>query len=157
MECVLLQARSSGCVYRLGPELEVPGYGCEDHFLEADTVSHSWEVLLHIVQSGHTDGIVVDLGMPVLHKGVRYNCRVTLLDKKVLLIRPKLHLADDGNYREGRYFSTWKRFGEVERYRYVQTCSRTCVPTLPEEQQRCSKHTGGVVDMQLSVFAVQTA
>lgn len=108
-------------MYRLGPELEVPGYGCEDHFLEADTVSHSWEVLVDLVQSGHTDGIVVDLGMPVLHKSVRYNCRVILLDRKVLFIRPKLHLADDGNYREGRYFSTWKRFGEVEQYRSVLT------------------------------------
>lgn len=34
--------------------------------------------------------------------GVMYNCRVILLNKKVLLIRPKLHLANDGNYRETR-------------------------------------------------------
>lgn len=34
--------------------------------------------------------------------GVMYNCRVLLLDGKVLLIRPKLHLANDGNYRETR-------------------------------------------------------
>jgi predicted amidohydrolase len=34
--------------------------------------------------------------------GVLYNCRVLLLDGKVLLIRPKLHLANDGNYRETR-------------------------------------------------------
>lgn len=30
---------------QVGPELEVPGYGCEDHFLELDTVEHSWEAL----------------------------------------------------------------------------------------------------------------
>lgn len=107
----------SGCSYRLGPELEVPGYGCEDHFLEADTVNHSWEVLVSLVQSGHTDDIVVDLGMPVLHKGVRYNCRVILLNRKILHIRPKLHLADDGNYREGRYFSSWKRGCVMEQFR----------------------------------------
>lgn len=35
--------------------------------------------------------------------GVLYNCRVLLLDSKVLLIRPKLHLANDGNYRETRW------------------------------------------------------
>jgi NAD+ synthase (glutamine-hydrolysing) len=29
----------------VGPELEVCGYGCEDHFLELDTVEHAWEVL----------------------------------------------------------------------------------------------------------------
>ena len=34
--------------------------------------------------------------------GVMYNCRVILLNRKVLLIRPKLHLANDGNYRETR-------------------------------------------------------
>lgn len=30
---------------QVGPELEVCGYGCEDHFNELDTVEHSWEVL----------------------------------------------------------------------------------------------------------------
>jgi hypothetical protein len=30
---------------QVGPELEVCGYGCEDHFFELDTVSHSWEAL----------------------------------------------------------------------------------------------------------------
>lgn len=28
---------------------------------------------------------------------------------QILLIRPKLHLANDGNYREPRYFATWKQ------------------------------------------------
>ncbi len=30
---------------QVGPELEIPGYGCEDHFLELDTIEHSWECL----------------------------------------------------------------------------------------------------------------
>eukprot|EP00624_Nannochloropsis_granulata_P002499 evm.model.NODE_22584_length_7007_cov_26.267733.3 len=47
--------------------------------------------------------------MPILHHGVRYNCRVFLLNSKILLIRPKLFLADDGNYREGRYFTPYKQ------------------------------------------------
>ncbi len=36
---------------QVGPELEIPGYGCEDHFLEMDTVEHSWECLA--VRIGH--------------------------------------------------------------------------------------------------------
>ena len=32
-------AKDSGARYRLGPELEIPGYGCEDAFLEDDTFS----------------------------------------------------------------------------------------------------------------------
>ena len=34
-------AKQAGAVIRLGPELEVTGYGCEDHFLELDSVSHA--------------------------------------------------------------------------------------------------------------------
>ena len=31
-----------------------------------------------------------------------YNCRVFILDGQVLLIRPKMAMANDGNYRESR-------------------------------------------------------
>lgn len=44
-------------------------------------------------------GIMVDVGLPVIHNGVRYNCRAFLLNRRVVLLRPKLILADDGNYR----------------------------------------------------------
>ena len=47
-------ARANGCRVRVGPELEIPGYGCEDHFLELDTVEHSWQVLGEILLSGLT-------------------------------------------------------------------------------------------------------
>ena len=45
--------------------------------------------------------------MPLLHHGVRYNCRVLALHRQILLIRPKLALADSGNYRESRYFAAY--------------------------------------------------
>lgn len=45
--------------------------------------------------------------------GVMYNCRVFLYNGQLLLIRPKLYLANDGNYREPRYFAGWKRRGQV--------------------------------------------
>ena len=54
-----------------------------------------------------TDGILCDIGCPVLHNGARYNCRVFCLDRKILLIRPKTYSADDGNYHERRYFTSW--------------------------------------------------
>ena len=82
-----------------GPELEIPGYGCEDHFAENDTLEHCWECLAELIRGGHSSGIVCDLGMPVMLGSVRYNCRVYLLDGRLLLIRPKISLADDGNYR----------------------------------------------------------
>jgi tellurite resistance protein TerC len=32
-----------------------------------------------------------------------------VLDRRVVLIRPKMDLADDGNYRESRWFTAWPR------------------------------------------------
>ena len=54
-----------------------------------------------LVRDGFTDGIVCDVGLPIMHRGVRYNCRLFLLNGKLLLLRPKQNLADDGNYRQG--------------------------------------------------------
>lgn len=38
----LQQAKNEKVTFRTGPELEISGYGCEDHFLENDTLSHSY-------------------------------------------------------------------------------------------------------------------
>ena len=109
-------AKALGARYRLGPELEITGYSCEDHFLELDTLLHSWESLACILEGGYTDGILCDIGMPVMHKNVRYNCRVFVLNGEILLIRPKMVLASDGNYREHRWFTAWERGWMTESY-----------------------------------------
>ena len=125
-------AKEKGARYRVGPELELPGYGCEDHFLELDTIQHSWECLCEILCTDLTEDIVCDIGMPVLHCGVRYNCRVFVLGRKIILIRPKLHLANDGNYRETRWFSAWDQKKKVEQLRLpsnvVAVTGQTRVP-----------------------------
>lgn len=103
-----VRAREAGACYRLGPELEVTGYGCEDHFFESDTLEHAWESLSALLHRGATDdGLLCDFGMPVYHRGVRYNCRVLALHRKILLVRPKTALADGGNYRESRWFTAY--------------------------------------------------
>lgn len=111
----IVQARRAGARLRLGPELEVTGYGCEDHFFEPDTFAHAWESIASLLASEtDTKDMLVDIGAPVLHHGVSYNCRVLLLNQEVVLVRPKMHLADDGNYREPRWFRAWSRRRAVE-------------------------------------------
>jgi NAD+ synthase (glutamine-hydrolysing) len=107
-------AKERGAAVRVGPELEIPGYGCLDHFLEGDTVLHSWEVLANILSSDKTADILCDIGMPVMHKNVIYNCRVIVHNRQILLIRPKMWLANDGNYRELRYFTPWQKHRQWE-------------------------------------------
>ncbi|XP_047341843.1 glutamine-dependent NAD(+) synthetase isoform X2 [Impatiens glandulifera] len=108
------RAKEAGAVIRLGPELEITGYGCEDHFLELDTVSHAWDCLDDILLGDWTDGILCSFGMPVIRGSERYNCQVLCLNRKIIMIRPKMWLANDGNYRELRWFTAWKRKELVE-------------------------------------------
>lgn len=107
-------AKQKGARYRLGPELEIPGYGCQDAFLEGDTLRHSWEVMAELLKGELTNDIICDIGMPIMHKNVRYNCRVLVLNGKILQIRPKMILANDGNYREPRWFAAWQKPRTVE-------------------------------------------
>ncbi|XP_070421865.1 glutamine-dependent NAD(+) synthetase isoform X1 [Equus przewalskii] len=109
-------AKHKGARYRLGPELEICGYGCWDHYYESDTLLHSLQVLAALLESTVTRDIICDVGMPVMHRNVRYNCRVIFLNRRILLIRPKMALANEGNYRELRWFTPWSRSRQTEEY-----------------------------------------
>ncbi|XP_069865777.1 glutamine-dependent NAD(+) synthetase isoform X2 [Dipodomys merriami] len=54
--------------------------------------------------------------MPVMHRNVRYNCRVIFLNRRILLIRPKTALANQANYRELRWFTPWARSRQTEEH-----------------------------------------
>ena len=110
------EAKRLGATYRIGPELEISGYGCEDHFFELDTVRHSWQTLGEILKDHElTKDILCDFGMPVHHKNTLYNCRVHCLNQKIILIRPKMFLAGGNNYREARWFASWNK-SEIEQF-----------------------------------------
>ena len=125
-------AKAQGSRFRTGPELELTGYGCEDHFLESDTTAHAWESLAALLEGDATRDFLVDVGLPLRHCGVLYNARAFCLNGRVLLLRPKMSLAEDGNYREGRYFSPWNRARGLEAFTMP-----ACVACLPAAQARC--------------------
>jgi len=95
-------AKEKKATLRTGPELEIPGYGCLDHHLEGDTFLHSWEVLADILADPVCKDMLIDVGMGVRHRNVRYNCRILCTYKRIYLIRPKMSLANDNLYRETR-------------------------------------------------------
>jgi NAD+ synthase (glutamine-hydrolysing) len=101
----IIEAKRRGAKYRVGPELEICGYGCLDHYLETDLYEHTMDMIFEIMNDRQLDDILIDIGAPIMHRSLRYNCRVILLNGRILLIRPKLYLANDGNYREMRYFT----------------------------------------------------
>lgn len=128
----ITKAKEAGANIRLGPELEITGYGCEDHFLELDTVSHAWECLKELLVGDWTDDILCSFGMPIIKDSERYNCQVLCLNRKIIMIRPKLWLANDGNYRELRWFTAWKQTDHLEDFLLppeISEClSQTTVP-----------------------------
>ncbi|EPB74390.1 hydrolase, carbon-nitrogen family [Ancylostoma ceylanicum] len=104
------EAYNTGARLRLGPELEIPGYGCADHFFEIDTEVHSWEILKEIVDNSKKwPELLIVTGMPVRHRMLLYNCLVSVLNGKILMIRPKMVLCDDDIYRESRWFERWSK------------------------------------------------
>ncbi|XP_073305879.1 glutamine-dependent NAD(+) synthetase [Primulina huaijiensis] len=126
------RAKRAGAVIRLGPELEITGYGCEDHFLELDTVTHGWECLKELLLGDWTDDLLCSFGMPVIKGSERYNCQVLCLNRKIVMIRPKMWLANDGNYRELRWFTAWKQKEQLEDFLLPndisEALSQTVVP-----------------------------
>jgi NAD+ synthase (glutamine-hydrolysing) len=138
------QAKEAGATYRLGPELEICGYGCEDHFLEADTIDHSWQSLVILLtQTDATMWMICDFGMPLLgNDGCRYNCRVVCHNRRILWIRPKTFMADDGNYRESRYFTAYEDPGGSE-----NTVVMFSLPVWVRDQLK----QGGILDHSSSV------
>lgn len=68
------QAKALGARYRLGPELELCGYGCEDHFLEHDTFLHCDQSLAALL-SVSTWG---SMGRGVMVYFVRRECGVVI-------------------------------------------------------------------------------
>ena len=56
-------AKARGARYRLGPELEICGFSCEEHFLEMDMYMHCDQSLAAILQSDLTDDLLCDIGI----------------------------------------------------------------------------------------------
>lgn len=124
-------ARAAGASIILTPELCIPGYGLLDHWLENDVYAHSWAIAAEILSREDCQDIIIDLGLPIQHRGCSYNARLIALNGEVLAIRPKLDLCNDGNFREMRYFTAWPR-GRVDDYALPEV-----IQELSLKQKRC--------------------
>ncbi|KAL2902943.1 Glutamine-dependent NAD(+) synthetase [Bienertia sinuspersici] len=59
--------------------------------------------------------------MPVVRGSERYSCQVLCMNRKIIMIRPKTCLANDGNYREPRWFTAWKQKDQMVEFRLPPT------------------------------------
>lgn len=72
--------------------------------MESDVYELAMESLLGILEQSDLHGILIDVGLPIMHRGNRFNCRALCLDGQLLCLHPKMYLANDGNFREDRFF-----------------------------------------------------
>jgi len=87
------------------PELCLTGYGCEDAFYSPALREMAWRVLDELLPL--TRGMVVSLGLPVMHRNAVFNCAAVAVDGTLRALVAKRHLAGDGLHYEPRWFKPW--------------------------------------------------
>jgi NAD+ synthase (glutamine-hydrolysing) len=87
------------------PELCITGYGCEDAFHSMSTIRRAWETLQDLLPA--TRGMIVSLGLPVLHQNALFNCACLAVDGRIAGFVAKRFLAGDGIHYEPRWFKPW--------------------------------------------------
>jgi NAD+ synthase (glutamine-hydrolysing) len=80
-------------------------YGCEDAFHSMNTVRRAWQSLLAVMPA--TQGMIVSLGLPVMHQNGLFNCACLIVDGKIAGFVAKRFLAGDGIHYEPRWFKPW--------------------------------------------------
>jgi NAD+ synthase (glutamine-hydrolysing) len=99
------QAREGNVSILCLPELCITGYGCEDAFLSPGVHRLALEVLREILPE--TRGLIVSLGLPLLHRGGLFNTACLVADGRILGFVAKQNLANEGIHYEPRWFRPW--------------------------------------------------
>jgi NAD+ synthase (glutamine-hydrolysing) len=101
----LRRARQEGVSILCLPELCITGYGCEDAFLSPSVRAEALRVLRELLPE--TRGLIVSLGLPILHHNASFNACCLVQDGRVLGFVAKRALAGDGIHYEPRWFKPW--------------------------------------------------
>ncbi len=87
------------------PEMNVPGYGCEDVFLAPHLADRAWQAVEELATE--SENLILTLGIPLWLRGAVYNAIALIANGRILGITPKQHLAGDGLHYEPRWFKPW--------------------------------------------------
>jgi NAD+ synthase (glutamine-hydrolysing) len=112
----IASARAQGVGVLCLPELCITGYGCEDAFLAPFVRETALAVLEAILPE--TRGLVVSVGLPLVHDRALFNTSALVADTKLLGFAAKRALANDGIHYEPRWFKPWPA-GTTERARVL--------------------------------------
>ena len=100
-------ARAEGATVLCLPELCLSGYGCEDAFHGVGLKDMALKTLQSLAPA--TAGMIVCLGLPLLHRNALFNCACLAVDGRVAGFVAKRFLCGDGLHYEPRWFKPWPR------------------------------------------------
>ena len=109
------EAKDCGVSVLCLPELAISGYGCEDAFYSPGLRRMARQVLAEILPE--TKGIIVTLGLPVLHRNSLFNTVCLVADGEIKGFVAKRFLAREGLHYEPRWFRPWPE-GDIETVSY---------------------------------------
>lgn len=93
-----------GVQYAIFPELSISSYSNGELFFSMTIIKSSERELIRLMKNTPIN-MVVTVGMPVMVKSNLYNCAVTYQNNKILAVVPKIHLPNNREFYEGRYFA----------------------------------------------------
>ncbi len=99
------EAREANVQMLCLPELSITGYGCEDAFFSNGVTTMAEKLLGEVLP--HTEGIVVSIGLPVLHSGALFNASALIANGDLIGVVAKQNLAGDGLHYAPRWFKPW--------------------------------------------------
>jgi NAD+ synthase (glutamine-hydrolysing) len=105
IRAAIAAARAEGATVLCLPELCVTGYGCEDAFHGMGLQESACKTLAAILPD--TRGMVVSLGLPLMHRNALFNCACLAVDGQIAGFVAKRFLCGDGLHYEPRWFKPW--------------------------------------------------
>lgn len=90
------------------PELCITGYTCNDLFHQEQLLKRTEDAIERILLStaANFKDIIVAVGAPIRIDGRLYNCAVFIQSGDIIAVTPKIHLPNQREFYEKRYFSS---------------------------------------------------
>jgi len=112
------QAEAQGASVVLFPELSLSGYSCGDLFFSQQLQEAVSEALTIVTEETKELNCALIVGLPFLVQNNLYNCAAVLQRGRIRGIVPKMHIPNDGEFNENRWFCSGRALaGKLDKVR----------------------------------------
>lgn len=102
----LSSASLSGCSVVVLPELCITGYSCGDLFFQDVLIDSAARALMRLAKALECDSRLVAVGVPLLRRGLLYNCAALISGGKIAGVVPKINIPNYQEFYEKRWFAS---------------------------------------------------